>query len=148
MEAGMSFIANLRDCEAKLGTYVSSGADAGSKECVAAVKALAGAPATFAWRRGERVKGNLLVMPGTAIATFPLTRNTHFGFKGHAAILIRHTAAGFEVYDQWNGTPLHRREITSSCAGYVSNDAEAFYVVELTEHPSDDPALCGSSSHY
>jgi len=144
----MPFTANIQTCESKLGTYVSSGADAGSKECVAAVKALAGAPATPAWRRGAKVKGNHHVMPGAAIATFPVVRNAHFGFKGHAAIFIRHTADGFEVYDQWNGTPLQRREITRNCTGYVSNDTEAFYIIELTEHPSDDPALCSSDSYY
>ena len=152
----MPFMANLATCETKVGTWVSSGSDPGSKECVPAVKALAGTPATSAWRRGKKVKGNN-ILPGTAIATFPIKKNGKFHFKGHAAIFVRYIAGGFEVYDQWAPEPneppkywhpFQKRSIDYRCWGYVSNDAEAFYVIELTEHPSDDPALCRPRSSF
>lgn len=149
METDMPFLANLDVCAEleRQAKWAEAASDPGSKECVVAVKGLAGAPATGLWRRGEKVRGNN-ILPGTAIATFPIKSNGQFRFKGHAAIFIRYTASSFEVYDQWNEVHLHRREMTKFCEGYVSNDAEAFYVIELSEHPSDDPALCGPTSNY
>ena len=118
--------------------------------CVTAVKALAGAPATTSWRRGKKVKGNS-VASGTAIATFGKVKNGHFAFKGHAAIFAGYED-GLAMYDQWGGSTDEQRKRFSSrvvpfnCDDYVSNDWEAFYVIELTEDPSGYPMLCGPAS--
>ena len=149
----MPFFATIAECDAKLGQWVTNPADGSSHECVVAVKRLAQAPKTSFWRRGQKVKGNSIA-PGTAIATFPRVHaNGHLEFKGHGAIFIRQTATSIWVYDQWGEHPPHpakpfgKREIFFNCGGYVSNDAEAFYVIELVETPSTDPALCGPTSY-
>jgi hypothetical protein len=154
----MAFMADLNRCKelAAQNIWVSNGPDAGSKECVVAVKALTALinVSTNLWRRGKKVKGNN-ILPGTAIATFPIKSNGKFRFKGHAAIFVNETAAGIMVYDQWkpsasdpDGKHFGKREIDYLCTRYVSNDAEAFFVIELAEEPSNEPALCSSSSYY
>jgi len=149
----MAFMADLSRCKdlAAQNDWVSDGPDAGSKGCVAAVKALTGLimTPTALWRRGMKVKDNN-ILPGTAIATFPimLGNGNSFRFKGHAAIFVGYTAGGFEVYHQWDGVPFHRKELRYKCSGYVSNDADAFYVIELQEVSSNEPALCSSGSFY
>lgn len=57
----------------------------GTQQCVALIRFYANAPATFAWREGDRVMGNTTIKPGTAIATFVNGRypNNHTG--NHAA---------------------------------------------------------------
>lgn len=152
----MAFMANLNVCAEKAAQniWVTGSSDPGSQECVVSVKALSGVPQTSLWRRGKKVKGNN-VLPGTAIATFPKSGgNGHgFRFEGHAAIFVRYTATGIEVYDQWkpkpssSGKTFGKRVIPFKCWGHVSDDAEAFFVIELAEVPSHEPALCGPSSH-
>ena len=115
--------------------------------CATAVKAITGAPVTSSWRRGKKVKGNGIAK-GTAIATFARQKDGHFAFKGHAAIFDGYEG-GLAMYDQWWGVKpkrFDRRVVPYRCGGYVSNDAEAFYVIELTEEPSGDPLLCGPTS--
>ena len=118
--------------------------------CATAVKALTGAPATTSWRRGKKVKGNSIAS-GTAIATFGKAKNGHFTFKGHAAIFAGYED-GLAMYDQWwNESPIYRRHFSRRvvpyrCGDYVSNDGEAFYVIELTEDPNGDPMFCGPAS--
>ncbi|PIT60173.1 hypothetical protein BHC57_06670 [Snodgrassella alvi] len=97
-----------------------------SHECVAVVKYFAKAPHTTIWKKGARVKGNNSIRPGTAIATF----DSRGKYYGHAAIYINQTAAGINVYDQWNGMPLHYRPIFFKGHSYVSNDGDQFYVIE------------------
>ena len=153
----MAFMADLNRCEdlATQNSWVSDGPDAGSKGCVAAVKSLTGLTATPTplWRRGKKVKGNN-ILPGTAIATFPIQSNGEFRFKGHAAIFVSETATGIIAYDQWGpnnnrpGKVFGKRLIRFRCGGHVSDDAEALFVIELTEEPSDESALCGPSSFY
>lgn len=147
----MAFYANLAECKSRLGQYVTNdeknGAGEPSQECPMPVKELAGAPATSQWRRGVKVKGNT-ILPGTAIATFPKQSGGGFRYSGHAAIYIGQSAGGIDVYDQWNGRRFNIRHIPFRCTNSVSNDGEAFYVIELTEVPSSDPALCSSSSYY
>ena len=143
----MAYImADFSKCEelAKKNEWVSSGTDSGSRECAVAVKALTGAPATSLWRRGKKVKGNNSILQGTAIATFPdKGSDGKFHYKGHAAIFVKHTSDGIEVYDQWGGgavlpgqtlpgTPFHKRTIRYG-GRRVSNDAEEFYVIEDRE---------------
>jgi len=146
----MAYIADLTECAelAEKNEWVSIGADRGSKECVAAVKALAinkvKLMSTSAWRRGKKVLGND-VLPGTAIATFPimLGDGERFRYEGHAAIFVSKTDTTLTVYHQWAAKPFHKGVISPNCAGRVSNDAEAYYVIELHEEPSeDDPNAC------
>jgi len=72
------------------------------------------------------VKGNLAVRPGTMIATF----DDDGRYKGHAAIYESQTSVGLTVYDQWSGRKFQPRIIEFRGGGYVSNDGDAFYVVE------------------
>jgi len=152
----MPYMATIQACEAKVGEWVAAGADASHsseavrKGCAAAVKALTGAPQTSLWRRGKKVKGNN-ILPGTAIATFPTKVGTVFMFKGHAAILAEIHATGLVVYDQYNTPekPFGKRTIKFVCGGYVSNDGEAFYVIEAVQDPlTTNPALCSSTSTF
>lgn len=73
-----------------------------------------------------------------------------FRFKGQSAIFVRYFAGGIEVYDQFPDPPkpFGKRPIYNRCGYYVGNDAAAFYVIELHEEPSGEPALCGPSSRY
>jgi hypothetical protein len=154
----MAFMADLNRCAELAGQniWVSDGPDAGSKECVAAVKALTGltSTGTSLWRRGKKVKGNS-ILPGTAIATFPLGSLGSFRYKGHAAIFVGYEAGGIKVYDQWGPSPGNQdgkrfgtRIIRYKCGGHVSNDGEALFIIELAEVPSNEPALCGPTSCY
>jgi len=154
----MSFTTTIAICEekARAGGWVASGSDATHssqavrKGCVAAVKALTGAPETARWRRGKKVKGNN-ISPGTAIATFPIKENGVFKFKGHAAILHSSHTGGLIIYDQYYvpSKPFGMRTIQFTCGDYISNDGEAFYVIETIQDTSTtDPALCGPTSYY
>jgi hypothetical protein len=46
------------------------GQSVGNGQCVAYTQKAANMPRTVAWKRGELVKGNMTIAPGTAIATF------------------------------------------------------------------------------
>jgi hypothetical protein len=117
----MAYIANMQTVKSKLETYVGE-----SQECVAVVKALANTGPTGRWKKGEKVKGNTSIKEGTAIATF----RPDGTYYGHAAIYIRQSHYGINIYDQWVGRPLREREIAFKGTGYVSNDGEQFYVIE------------------
>ncbi|MDR2093489.1 MAG: BPSL0067 family protein [Azoarcus sp.] len=164
----MGFIVDLKKCAelAAKNEWVSTQVDIDAgygRECTAAVKALIASAegkvwSTSAWRRGKKVVGNN-IMPGTAIATFPIKngKTGEFRFKGHAAILVEYYGKDIVVYDQWKpnpaiindtGNPFSKRKISPKCDDYVSNDAEAFFVIELVEEPSGEPALCGKTSNY
>lgn len=95
-------------------------------ECVAAAKYFGRTPAAKFWKRGAQVKGNTSVSPGTVIATF----DTDGKYKGHAAIYDGQTSVDLNVYDQWSGREFQPRVILFRGSGYVSNDGDAFYVVE------------------
>ncbi|MDR0634975.1 MAG: BPSL0067 family protein [Azoarcus sp.] len=150
----MPFIVDLKKCEelAAKNDWVSSGPDAGSRECVAAVKALAfggKAVPTSLWRRGKKVFGND-ILPGTAIATFPvmLGKDERFRFKGHSAIFLGYLGEiGIEVYDQYPDPPkpFGKRLIKNDCSRSTSNNADSFYVIELHEDPPGKPALCSAA---
>lgn len=151
----MPYTASLVVCEEKArnNDWVNKVPDQGSKECVASVKALCnGIPQTTQWRRGKKVKGNS-ISPGTA--TFPRKVGDTFLFSGHAAIFVRDTGSGIEVYDQWKPSTLNpagkrfsKRVIRYKCSGHVSDDGEAFFVVEPLQVNSNEPALCSSLSTY
>ncbi len=80
---------------------------------------------TRTWRPGVRVRGNN-VPAGTAIASFQNNR-----YWKHAAILIRETSVGLDVWDQWAGQPWHRRTLrfNDSDTANGSNNGNLFYVI-------------------
>lgn len=119
----------------------------GNAECALLVQELTGAPITTAWKRGTLVKGGNVVT-GTAIATFK-TDGTYDGKSGvcHAAIFIKETADGLEVWDQWRNGHVGKRkdegyfhgkrvckfktEAEMKSNNYrPQNDGNAFYVIE------------------
>ena len=89
---------------------------------------LAGQPLgkTATWKEGIRVKGNN-VAAGTAIASF---RNGRYA-NDHAAIFIRETSVGLEVWDQWVGKPWGKRTLRFDYSGAspYSNDGDLFSVI-------------------
>ncbi|MDR2092591.1 MAG: BPSL0067 family protein [Azoarcus sp.] len=151
----MGFIVDLRKCAelAARNEWVTNDGDPDSKECVAAVKALIAIGnklySTSSWRRGKKVMGNN-IMPGTAIATFRKDGSTgKYYFKGHAAIFVDYRGGGFVVYDQWKPSELNpggrrfsKRIIPLDCADSPSNNADAFYVIELIEEAPNGLSQC------
>jgi hypothetical protein len=141
----MPYFADIAKCEQEETKHhwVSKAPELGSKECVASVKALTGAPQTILWRRGKKVKGNN-IFPGTAIATFLKKNNTTnlYSFEGHSAIFRRYTEEGIEIYDQYPSPPKRfgKRTIPYNTCGavYAGNNAEAFYVIDAVQDPSED----------
>ena len=102
----------------------------GTGQCVAYVQAVAGAPLTAHWRRGQVAKGNPIT-PGTAIATFDDdgTYGNHTDGRSHAAIYLGQDTNGLQVLDQWLGQPVHFRTIVFGHPLPV-NDGNKFYVIE------------------
>jgi hypothetical protein len=100
-------------------------------ECAAGVQyvfAKAGNPLgkTSSWKQGIQVKGNN-VPPGTAIASF---RNGKYS-QDHAAILVRETKAGLEVWDQFNrpAKPWGKRTLFFKKNSDRSNNGNLMYVI-------------------
>lgn len=83
---------------------------------------------TMTWKEGARVKGNS-VSPGTAIASFV---NGRYANK-HAAILIKETSEGLEVWDQYNTPhkPWGKRLLPfKGTKTDYSNDGDLFSVIK------------------
>ena len=82
---------------------------------------------TTGWKQGVKVRGNN-IPPGTAIASF---RNGKYA-QDHAAVLIRETKEGLEVWDQFNHPPKAwgKRVLRfSKDANDRSNNGDLFYVI-------------------
>jgi hypothetical protein len=123
----MAYQANLVEVEKLVGTVIGTG------QCVALVQKVARAPLTGSWKRGKKVKGELLLPEGTAIATFNASGKYANKMDGssHAAIYVSQTAVGIDVYDQWLGQPTHKRTIRfRNGSGTAVNDGDQFYVIE------------------
>ena len=102
----------------------------GDGQCVAFVKAAAGAPQTALWKQGALVKG-AAIATGTAIATFQGGQYTNTPGTSHAAIFVSQDDNGLLVWDQWTGQPVHQRPIAfKGGVGSPVNDGDAFYVIE------------------
>lgn len=82
---------------------------------------------TKTWKQGLKVRGNK-IPAGTAIASF---RNGKWA-EDHAAILIRETKDGLEVWDQFNNPPKPwgKRVLRFSKDNDRSNNGNLFYVIE------------------
>src|SRR5262249_31795002 len=85
----------------------------GNGQCVALVRTLTGAPASSIWREGDSIvdllENNAYIAAGTAIATFFAGRYPNWGHGNHAAIFLRWTGNGMEVFHQWKGRAPHKR---------------------------------------
>lgn len=64
-------------------------------QCVSMVKKFAHAPATSQWREGVRVRGNYLLRPGTAIATFINGHYPSYATGNHAALYCGQDASRY-----------------------------------------------------
>jgi hypothetical protein len=112
-----------------------SGKAVGTGQCVAFVQQASGAPQTLHWVRGKKVKGDLTILKGTAIATFNAQGKYTNSLDGtsHAAIYVSQDSVSIEVWDQWKGQPVHQRKIRfqGGAAGVRPvNDGDAFYVID------------------
>jgi hypothetical protein len=101
-------------------------------ECATGVQyvfSTAGTPLglTSTWKQGIKVRGNK-VAPGTAIASF---RNGKYA-QDHAAVFIRETAEGLEVWDQYKSPskPWGKRVLRFSKDDDHSNNGNHFYVID------------------
>jgi hypothetical protein len=79
------------------------------------------------WKQGIKVRGNN-IPPGTAIASF---QNGKYA-EDHAAIFIRETKEGLEVWDQFKNPkkPWGKRVLYFSKNKDRSNNGDMFYVIE------------------
>ncbi|WP_079433977.1 BPSL0067 family protein [Zoogloea sp. LCSB751] len=112
----------------------------GSHQCVALVQHYAKAPHTSTWREGDKVKGNLTIRRGTAIATFVNGKYASNAHGNHAALYISQDVGGIWVMDQWKGDPkkpkVSKRYIlfkgTWKDGSYAdpSNNADAFSIIQ------------------
>jgi hypothetical protein len=115
-------------------------------QCALLVQELSAAPSMSEWTQGSLVKGGS-VTAGTAVATFNKD-GAYDGSSGtcHAAIFIKETAVGIEVWDQWKNGHLAQRKLDgfkhgrrvmrfrgkeAGTVGYLqSNDGDALHVIE------------------
>lgn len=112
----------------------------GDGQCVALVRACAGAPAAISWRKGASVMGDRTLPLGTAIATFDQKGRWPNKAKGnHAAIYLSQTADGMRIMDQWNRADkptitsrLIKRLGKNPDGSFIrpSDNADAFSVIE------------------
>lgn len=109
----------------------------GNKQCVSLIKQFTKAPPSSLWKEGAKVKGNLLLKKGTAIATFVDGKYPNNGTGNHAAFYVSQDAAGIVVVDQWStsGTVRKRRLAflgKDQNGRWItpSNNGDAFSVVE------------------
>lgn len=89
-------------------------------------------PHTLHWVAGRKVRGGG-VAPYAIIATFDATGRYANATDGtsHAAVFVQETEQGIEVWDQWQGQPVHRRMIRfRDGQGRPVNDGDQFFVVE------------------
>ena len=54
----------------------------------------------------------------------------NWGHGNHAAIFLYETADGIRVFDQWSGHAPSERTIRWNGGSNLSNNADAYYVVE------------------
>lgn len=84
------------------------GKSIGNGQFVAFSREAAAMPHTATWTRGELVKENTRIFPGTAITTFDSNGRygNHTDGRSHVAIYLCQDASGIRVLDQWMG---HKR---------------------------------------
>jgi hypothetical protein len=110
-----------------------AGSIKGSGQCVAFVQICAGAPQAKVWKKGKRVRSNLTLPRGTAIATFDaMGRYPNNAHGNHAAIYDGQDASQIWVYDQYVGVTVSRRRILFWGGNFpnASRDGDAFFVID------------------
>ena len=123
----MAYKANVDDVEKLVGDVVGTG------HCVPLVQKVARAPNTSLWSKGKKVKDEAFLAAGTAIATFNAAGKYDNKMDGtsHAAIYVKSSSAGIDVYDQWVGHPTDKRTIMfRNGQGKPVNDGDQFYVID------------------
>src|SRR5688572_12282694 len=86
------------------GTVVDNG------QCVRFVQICASVPHTSSWKAGAKVRGDINLPRGTAIATFDANgRYPNNASGNHAAIYDGQDDGGIWVWDQWKGVNVDRR---------------------------------------
>jgi hypothetical protein len=127
------FTVSLSDAEKFDGKVLSDdeGWNKNKGECATGIQYVfykAGTPLglTSTWRQGIQVKGNK-IPAGTAIATFKNGKYANY----HAAIFIRETKDGLEVWDQFNTPPKPwgKRTLYFKKNNDHSNNGNLFYVI-------------------
>ena len=117
---------------AAYGRYI--GRSAGSGQCVALVYAVNPTISpTATWTRGESVRGNTSLQPGTVIATFNKSGRYANATDGssHTAIYLGQNERGIQVLDQWAGSSAAVRTIRwTNSSGIAADTGSAFYVVQ------------------
>ena len=83
----------------------------GNAQCVVLVQTFAKAPRAADWKQGATVRGQLLLVKGTAIATFEdgVYKNRSHG--NHAALYVSQDQGGIWVVDQWKD-PLRKPKVS------------------------------------
>lgn len=130
--------ANSASAAGTYGKFI--GRSTGTGQCVALVHASNPAiGSTGSWVRGEPVRGNANLQPGTVIATFAPSGHYANATDGssHSAIYLGQTAHGVQVLDQWVGHPAAVRTIPwSNPGGVAANTGSAFHVVNAVQTAS------------
>ena len=126
----MSYVADMKKAVSLKGQLVGNG------QCVTFVHAVVPTPPASMWRSGARVKGNMMLKPGTVIATFDADGRygNHLDGRSHAAIYLGQNSIGIQVLDQWKGhlaQPVHERTIRFKAGhGNRVDDGDQFNVAE------------------
>lgn len=128
----MPYLADMQ----KANAYVKAKQLVGNGQCVTFVHAVVTTPPASLWRRGDAVRDNKNMLPGTIIATFD--SDGHYGNRtdgtSHAAVYLFQTSGGIMVLDQWNGRtkqPPHQRLIRfKDGKGLTIDDGSQYYVVQ------------------
>jgi len=113
---------------------VDDGAGNYPGQCVSLIKKFTHAPPTSQWKEGARVRGNLALRAGTAIATFINGRYPSFATGNHAAFYVGQDASGIWVIDQsTTRQTIEKRKIRfkGNMGGNERvNDGDAYSVIE------------------
>lgn len=112
----------------------------GSHQCVALIQTYTHAPATSAWKEGQRVSDASSIVKGTAIATFVAGRYPNKSRGNHAAFFVAKGAGGIWILDQWaddkTKPKVSKRFIKNKgknkAGAYLdpSNNADAYSIIE------------------
>ena len=109
------------------------GRTAGNGQCVALVRAInPGLGFTASWVRGEPVRGNTDLQPGTVIATFNANGRYTSATDGssHTAVYLSQDSKGIQVLDQWRGQPAAVRTIPwTNPNGTKADNGNHYYTV-------------------
>jgi hypothetical protein len=112
---------------------IYEGKKVGNGQCVVFVQHCATAPSTTLWKKGEKVRGNMHIRKGTAVATFDSNeRYPNHATGNHAAIYDGQDSFGIYVYDQWVARGVVGRRLIGfkGGVGSPSNDGDAFFVIQ------------------